>query len=392
MKPTIKYLFLLSLLLGISSISFGQNLDDIIDKHLKAHGDLKKWEDIKSMKITGLFTAFSVEDEFFAIKTKCGSYYSELALGQFDVIESFNGETGWTIDPWQEFTFPRELNKDERTVFKQKAEFFSPFFKYKEEGSMAEFVGDTTLDGVEVYEIKLTRSDGYTETWFLDTKTYLEYKCVSTWVDFAYGTPADTYFDDFRDFDGLIIPCYVERTFWQRDRVLIIENVEFNIDLDPTIFSMPKSAEIRDLDFLIGDWGVAVNTWIQRANRWYPVDSTDSNIEYKSTNMIQENISISNVFVQSKITNFTYDSEKSTYIINTYNGHSSNFSLFEGTKNDSSFVLKSTTVGCDTTAAFIVRITYSNISDMGFDVEYARSFDNEETWMPIYDMKYFRKD
>lgn len=392
MKLTIKYLFLLTVLVGISSISIAQSLDEIIDKHLKAHGDINKWEKVENLKITGVFTAFSEEDDFMAIKTKCGKYYSELSLGQFNVVEAFNGETGWTIDPWMEITFPRELNKHERNVFLQKAEYFSPFYNYQEEGSKAEYIGETNVDGVDVYEIKLTRLNGNIEKWYLDRNTYLEYKCESYWVDFTYRAPAETFFDDFRDFNGIIIPCYIERMFNQRNRILVIDNIEFNVDIDPSVFLMPKSDEIKNIDFLTGNWGVAVTAYYAPRDLWYPVDSSHSQIEFAATNMIRENISYNASGVQTKINNFAFDSDKSEYFLSTYLGYSSKFRMFNGSLNDSSLVFKSTTIGCDTAVPFIIRITYNNISENGFNAEFARSYDNEKSWSPTLRLNYFKED
>lgn len=177
------------------------------------------------MKVTGQFTAFSEEKDIVILKTDDGKYYSELHLGQFKVKEAFDGKAGWTIDPWHEFLFPRELNKAEVNVFLQKAEFFTPFYSYKEKGHEVELIGEQKVDGVDVYAIKLTRSNGKSETWYLDVNTYLEYKCQSDWVDFAYPSPAESYFDDFRTVNGLVIPYFIERTFFQRDRITQIENI-----------------------------------------------------------------------------------------------------------------------------------------------------------------------
>ena len=96
MKLIVYYFFLVSFLICNFSIIQAQDVDEIIAKHIKAHGDTDKWDNIRSMKITGSFTAFSVEKDFFAIKTDNGTYYSELYLGQHKVIESFDGKSGWT--------------------------------------------------------------------------------------------------------------------------------------------------------------------------------------------------------------------------------------------------------------------------------------------------------
>jgi len=391
MKLITKYIILTLIFTGTYGITLSQDLDEIIQKHLEAHGDINKWEEVETMKVTGLFTAFSEEDKFIAIKTKDGSYYSELALGKADVVEAFNGTSGWTIDPWFEILYPRELNKDERNVFTQKAEFFSPFYNYKEKGIEIELVGITKLEGVDLFEISLTRPNRYKETWFLRVDNYLEYKYISRWVDFTYGVPSETYFDDFRDFDGLIIPCFIERTFSQRNRMLIIDNIEFNIEVDPNIFVMPRSKEIEDIEFMVGEWDVAVKAYYGRGNFWYKVDSTESIIKFESTNLISEKISYSNSFVQSTITNFTYNSVDEKYSISSYDGITSIINLYDGHKTDSTFVIENAQIGCDTTYNLNNRISYGNITDDGFEAEISQSMDNGSTWNPSLRLKYYRK-
>ena len=232
------------------TIVMSQDVDEIIARHIKAHGDIEKWESIKNMEITGKFTAFSIEEDFYTIKTSKGEYYSDFYIGQHKVKEAFDGSAGWTIDPWHDFTFPRELNKPEVNVFYQKAEFFTPFFRYKERGYSVELLDNQNVDGMDMIVIKLTRQNDKAETWFLDAETYLEYKYESEWADFAYGVPAESYFDDFRNIKGLVIPFFIERTFWQRDRITRIEDINFNIDVDPDLFVIPRSEEIEILAFM----------------------------------------------------------------------------------------------------------------------------------------------
>jgi hypothetical protein len=391
MKKAIKYIILAFLTTASVSMVVSQEVDDIIAKHLKAHGDIAKWDNIESIKITGRFTAFSEEDDFLAYKTKDGSYYSELAMGKFNVIESFDGENGWTIDPWQDFTFARKLNKSERNVFKQKAEFFTPFYKYKEKGHEVEFIGKQKADGIDVYVLKLIRSNGSTETWYLNAETFLEYKYESNWVDFASGLPSETYFDDFREIDGIVIPFFYERTFWQRDRVLQIENIEFNTSIDESMFMMPRSEQIGELSFLVGEWNVKVDAWSRRGNRWYKVDSTNSTIDYVATNLIQEKIDYIDFFVQSNIINYSFSASSEKYNVAKYNGFSSEIRMFEGNITDTSFVVNSVITDCDTTNTNVTQLNFGHIEKNGFLLEIKRSGDNGITWNPRVRLQYTRK-
>lgn len=389
---TIKYYILLSVvLLNSTAIMYAQTADEIITKHIKAHGDSDKWETIKSMKIDGRFTAFSVEKDFFAIKMDT-AYYAELQLGQHEVIESFDGTSGWTIDPWQEFIFPRELNKNEIYVFNQKSDFFTPFYKYKEKGYKVEYIGEENVDGIDVYVIKLTRPNATPETWYLSTDTYLEYKCESNWVDFAYPAPSETYFDDFRTVDGIVIPFFVERTFYQRDRITQIADIEFNPEIDMSIFEMPQSNEIKKLSFLIGEWDVKVDVWTRRGT-WYNIDSTVSTFQYMATNLIEERITYDRLFVQSLIIDYTYNSSTDKYRLALFNSFSSDIEIFEGNFTDSTFYVDNSSISySDSTQNNVfTRIVFSDLEEDSFIVEIKSTRDKGETWNPTDKLTYTRR-
>jgi hypothetical protein len=264
MKKTLNLIGLVLLVVILPAKSVAQDVEKIIAKHLAVHGDLKKWEQVEALKITGKFTAFSEEKDFMCIKTKKGCYYSDLYLGQHKVLEAFDGEKGWTIDPWMDLTYARKLTDAEINAFYQKAEFFTPFYKYNEKGLKVEYKGKENLDGTDVFVLELTRKNGNVEKWFLDAKTYLELKCESQWVDFTMPIPCETFFDDFREVDGLKIPFYLERTFGQRNRMLIIEKVELNPKFDKSILEMPRRDEMEKLSFLAGNWDVKEEIWTRR--------------------------------------------------------------------------------------------------------------------------------
>jgi hypothetical protein len=368
-----------------------QNLDEIISKHLKAHGDLTKWEAIENIEIKARFTAFSEEADFYSVKTKKGEYYSELTLGQHDVIEAFNGTSGWTIDPWQEILFPRELNKSEINVFYQKSDFFTPFYKYKEKGFKAELIGNVEEDGVDLIAIKLSRTNNKVETWYLDAETFLEYKCESQWIDFASPAPAESYFDDFRNVDGLIIPFFVERIFWQRDRILQIEEVKFNADIDENLFEMPRSEGISKLAFMQGEWDVSVEKWSQRRNVWRPIDKTNSIIKWESTNLLQEKMKFDQYFVQSKIINYSFNVVDEKYQMLIFDDFSSSFAMFEGTENDT--IVEFTKINCMDSIQNtpITKVVIANIKNNSFIIEFKQSSDNGTNWQSNNRFSYVRK-
>ncbi len=393
MKPYhIQYIILLCFL-SYASVGWTQDVDDIIANHIKAHGGCEAWEAVESIEISGRFTAFSEEGDFYAMKTRCGQYYSKVPMGQFDVIEAFDGCKGWTIDPWHDFSFPRELNKNEINVFHLKADFFTPFYKYKERGFTVKLLEEAEVDGLAVYAIELDRNNGIKETWYLDKESYLEYKCITPWVDFSVGVPAESYFDDFRNVDGVVLPFFTERIFWQRDRILQVENIVLNKKLDKKLLEMPRSEAMSKLSFLSGDWDVKVFIRSRRG-QWYVHDSTISSIVFEATNLLQEQITYDNGYVQSNTNLYSYDADTETYRLAIYNGFSSKMGIFEGSLNDTSFVLNNSNIsfGGDEDKSVFIQIVISDISDDGFVLQRQSSRDKGQSWNTQMKFTYARSN
>jgi hypothetical protein len=393
MKKNISQFVVTILVLVLPAKLIAQDVEKIIAMHLAAHGNLKKWEQVKALKITGKFTAFSEENDFTCIKTKNGYYYSDLYLGQHKVKEAFDGKKGWTIDPWMEIPYARKLTDAEINAFYQKAEFFTPFFKYKEKGHKVVYKGKENVDGTDVFVLELTRENGKVEKWFLDAKTYLEYKCESEWVDFTMASACETFFDDFRDVEGLKIPFYVEKTFGQRNRMLIIEKVELNPKFEKSIFEMPKRGEISKLAFIEGKWDVKQEIWTRRGS-WYPVGTSTSVIEFTSSNLLEENVDFKQdfYFAATKKINFSYHEKTKKYRLTVFNDLNSSIELLEGEFNDSSFVADNSKIsfGEDETKQYL-QYVISDIKKDSFVVEEKSSQDKGKTWNAGVKYIYTRK-
>jgi len=382
------------ILLGcIPSILFSQTVDQIIAKHVAAHGGAERWNKVEALKITGKFTSFSLEHDYTCYKTKSGGYYANFYIGEIPIVESFDGKTGWTIDPWQEINYARDVNSGEVNVFLQNAGFFTPFYDYKTQGNTVEYIGKDTIDNIELYKLNLTRTNGKTETWYLNTKTYLEYKCTSDWIDFAQTLPSEVFFDDFRTVDGLVLPFYTERTFGQRDRILQIENVEINPTIDKNLFTMPRRDEMKKLEFMQGEWNVKVEAFTRRGT-WYNLGNTTSSVQFASTNLLQENITYERIFRFTKMLNYAYNDAGKNYRVSMYDDLSTSITMYEGQLNDTAFVFDDTQIsyGTDQPMDEHTQYTIHSKSNNGFILERKNSTDNGATWNPKDRFTYTRKN
>lgn len=385
-----KHLILLVLFIGISTLVSAQNVEKIIAKHIEAHGGVEKWDAVFSLAIEGKFTAFSEEHPYYAIKSNKGEYYSEHNIGHHNLKEAFNGINGWSNDPWFEVPYPRGVSKVEINAFYQKAEFFTPLYMYKEKGHKVEYIGEENVDGIDTYVIKLTRTNGLWETWYLDKNTYLEYKSESMYTDFAMQTPCESYFEDFRNVDGLVIPFFIERMFGQRDHILVIEEIAINTFDYIDILEMPKSKQMEKLAFLAGDWNVKVEK-LNRANALFTVDNTVSSFSFEADNLLKQNLSFDDYYKQSMILSYSYHNEKNTYMLTAFNEFSSTTDVLEGNFSEGVLTVNNVNVKIGDAEVVSTQISISEITDDAFVMEIFSSSDQGKTWRSAYKTTYSRK-
>ncbi len=315
--------------------SFAQTKEEIISKHIEAIGGQAIIDKLESIKITGKYTAFSETKNFVTVHKKPNLFRSDYGCGQFDVIYAYDGETGWTIDPWHDITFPRVLTKSEENKIIQKADFISPFLEIKKNGHEIEYIGKEQLDGISVFVFELKRSNEKKEKWYLNAETYLPFKHESTWDDFGVPVPQETYFEDYRTIEGITIPFYTERSYLIRNRIIEIEDVKLNYPTENSFFKIPPSPEMKELENLAGKWSVIVKAQTRRGLQ--RVDSISARIELKH-NLLETKHAYENYFRFKKRFSCSYHKEKQKYQMTIFDEFSSQLDVFEGNFSNDTLV------------------------------------------------------
>lgn len=374
---------------GGSVSSKKPDLDEIVARHIEARGGLENWMEVASMRITGQFTHFSVQKPFLTLLQRPGLLYSEFHIGHQFVREGYDGESGWTIDPWQGFDFPRRVNRAEQNVFYQKAEFATPFFQYKERGYQVDFIGEEDVDGMDMLMLQVIRQNNQVETWYLDANTYLEYKTVTQWIDFATPFLTESYYNDFREVGELVIPFFVERMYANRHLVTQIEAVELNPVIDPVVFSPPPCPAMQKLAVMEGSWDVHVELPNRQGN-WMVADSTTTRFGWGHRDVLQSKVFYGGAFPATQIMTFSHHRRDGIYQLSILNDFFSFTEVFEGGFTDGTLLLENihSTQGENKTP-----IQYRfHLGEPGyFFMERLRSADGGETWT-VFEKVHFYKN
>jgi hypothetical protein len=170
-----------------------------------------------------------------------------------------------------------------------------------------------------------------------------------------------------------------------------IENIELNIDPDPSIFKFPISPEMQKLKFMEGNWSVILESR-GRSGLLQRADSTASAIQFvDGKNLLQESITYTNYFPVQKINSWSYNAELENYLLTTYNSFYSATSVYTGNFDADTLVLDNTLVKFnDETAGRLTKYSIMNTDNNKMIVEVSQSSDAGETWAPVQRFTYTR--
>lgn len=231
---------LIALLVVAITPATAQTADEVIANYIEKTGGAEAWNTLDGTRISASITTQGMEIPLDIYRFKDGRQLVKIDLmGQEMTQLAFDGETLWGTNP-----MTMEVTKgDAATVENMKSQitdFPSPFLNYKEKGFTAELMGKETIEGTDVYKVKLTQKpltvEGkevpvVTYTYF-DTNTY--YPIVSE-TD-VNGEMKRTTRGDYKEVDGLFFPF----TMGMMGQNVQVKEITVNPTLDPSAFTMPE--------------------------------------------------------------------------------------------------------------------------------------------------------
>ena len=392
MRSTIRSITPLLLSLAVIAPAAAATLDEVIAKHIEARGGQDNWGKIQSVRITGDYTAFSKVAAFTLTRARDNSYLLDTKMNGRVVIIGYDGATTWWNNHWFKEGAQRMTGIDS-DVAKADAHFVNPLFNYEELGMTAEYLGETEYEGIPALGIKLTRPDGAEETWYLDPSSYLEFARTSPGSDFGQPRPQRTFYDDFREIEGVMIPYLIEAQWYTRDRVMHVSKVEINADVDPAMFSMPSPEGMAELLNMVGDWKVAV---AQRNQPGGPLNESELELEIGSImdgRLIQSHYSTDDG--QEVQWSLSFDTFRKTYRLTEFTSGSGYMDIQQGTFGDDG---KLTLSNVETETPYLIadltvhaRFKVLEITPDSFKIEREASIDGGENWWVAVTEVYTRK-
>jgi len=241
-RKSLALIFSLTVLFSVQASA--QAVDELIKKNIEARGGLQKIKAVKSVKLTGKIVQQGLEIPFTVQQKRPNSFRLDASFQGKSLIQSYDGETGWKVDPFQGSSEPEKMAGDELKDAQEQADIDGALVDYKEKGHAVELVGKEDMEGTPAYKLKLTLKTGDVRYVYLDSANYLELKVTSKRKTPGGEMEIDSYPGNYKPVNGLMVPHSVENKIkGQTVFTLTIDKVEMDVALDEALFKMPVKAQ-----------------------------------------------------------------------------------------------------------------------------------------------------
>jgi hypothetical protein len=293
-------------------------------------------------------------------------------------VEGFAGLSAWS--DWGGGS--EVLDGLDRAILAREADFVTPLFDHAARGFRLKLVGEVDFEGSPAIGVEVDRGDGSAETWYLDPRSFLALARVSPGNDVFGPVERRTYYDDYRDVDGVKLPFYVEAQWYTRQFVYEVASVETNVAVDDAKFGLPLPPGMAPLAALAGSWKVALSSRQHPGAPWEESERTSQTEARLRGALIEERYATAEGIEVVRC--FTYDQFHKKYRVTQIDGRRTQLDVYEGDFDDSGrWVVSNVATGTSWSGfgmVFHTRLSISDIGPDGFTLEHETSTDGGETW------------
>ena len=218
---------------------------ELIESYLAALGGLETLRSIESMQLTGEVEMPSVGMTMpITITNKRPSMVHvrvEVSAMNAEVINAYDGETAWQINPMQGGT--QKMTGEQARSIKEQADMDGLLIDYEAKGYVVHYVGEEEVNGSNTKKLRVMRPDSSEVFVYLDAESFLQVKTEAEGTNPMTGAKAmmEIFMMDYRDVDGMMVPFKMKVVMdGQIFQNITIKEVKTNVEVDDLIFMYPK--------------------------------------------------------------------------------------------------------------------------------------------------------
>src|SRR6266478_1325186 len=226
--------------LGLTPPALCQEAGKIVDQYVKAAGGGKALARIQTLTLEGTFTTDDGKSGTYTRDTKLPNrYYSELLVGEKNLIEAYNGKSAWHQSAAGELG---TLVGAEGMQLEAAAQYYnSRLLNLKKNKITLALVGHAQVRGKDALQLEVTTATGMKRQVFFDPQTHLIVKEAAT----VGGVEEEILYDDYRAVDGVKLPHKIELHRGNEKYDVNVTRAVINGTVGERVFDFPIKSQVK---------------------------------------------------------------------------------------------------------------------------------------------------
>ena len=195
---------------------------------------------IQTFTLEGTFTADDGKSGTYTLDTKLPNrYYSELLVGEKNVIEAYNGKSAWHQNAAGELG---TLVGPEGMQLEAASQYYnSRLLNLKKNKITVALVGHAQVRGKDALQLEVTTATGVKRQVFFDAQTHLIVKEAAT----VAGMEEEILYDDYRAVDGVKLPYKIELHRGNNKFDITVTRAVINGTVGERVFDFPIKSQVK---------------------------------------------------------------------------------------------------------------------------------------------------
>ena len=222
-----------------------KTVDELIAQNVEARGGMDKLKAIQTLRISGKMTMGpGIEAPMTLEMKRPKRMRMEFTFQGMTGIQAYDGENGWQLMPFGGRKDPEPMSPEDLKDAEEQADMDGPLVDYKEKGHTVELLGQESVEGADVYKLKVSLKNGDIRYIYLDAEYFLAIKGEGKRMIRGSEVETEVSFGDFKEVEGVMFPHTIEsgaKGGPERQK-LVIETIEVNVLIDDARFKVPEAA------------------------------------------------------------------------------------------------------------------------------------------------------
>ncbi|HEY2713997.1 MAG TPA: hypothetical protein VGI60_15895 [Chthoniobacterales bacterium] len=243
--------FTLLFLAGISLIPAIQaqtpspvpTVDELVGKNIQAKGGQAALDAIKTIRFEGrlLINQGQVELKFTETKKRPGKVRTDAILQGMNLLNAYDGTSGWKIFPLFGRKDPEKMSADESKSLVEEGEIGGPLENWQAQGKKVDYLGTEDVEGTAAHKLQVTRKNGDVSYVYLDPDYFLEIRVIDRRIEQGAQVEVETDLGDYEKVNDVYFPFSIEagNKGASDKQKIIIDKAEANMPVDDSVFEFP---------------------------------------------------------------------------------------------------------------------------------------------------------